>query len=171
MNPLVTMLIAMMLAGCAVAQTTTPRGLVLDPVGPPPAATRNADTASKGNLHVFTAPAGYRHLYAHYYPRTDFAIYTAQGKILRRPHLIATVHDETPALVRLPVGSYKIVVKSDRYRSVTVPVVIKPEQTTFVHLDGDATLQPAASEKQFYVLLPSGQIVGWRAGTASAIGW
>jgi len=55
------------------------------------------------------------------------------------------------------------------YGTVTVPVTIKPNRLTTVHLEG-GTWWPSRSPifESEPVRLPDGQIVGWRAGAGKA---
>ena len=144
-------------------------GLVLDPVGPPPLPA--AVTGSSGSLRVFSAfeqgadfnsPA-YRRQY------TDYKILSTDGNLLQTvPNDRRTLGDN-PRRVDLPVGRYRVVARANGYGAVTVPVVIRANQLTTVHLEGSPSwpnqTQLAASNP---VRLPGGEIAGWRAKTDSS---
>lgn len=153
--------------GCASSQH---RGLVLDPIGPPPSG--SAAAGSQGTLVVFSAAdptpgfdeSPYRRRYS------DYRIVSADGK-----ELIQTVHNDTgkllegPRKVELAAGEYRVLARANGYGLVEAPVVIKPGQVTTVHLEG-STWWPQSSPifASNPVRLPHGQIVGWRAEQTAA---
>ncbi len=154
-------LAAVWLAGCA----STPRGLVLEPVGPAPAGAVGG--SGPGSLMVFsaldTAPDFNQSPYRQRY--TDYRIYPAEGN-----HLLKAVHNDSgklidgPVRVELPAGNYHVSAKANGYGQVTVPVVIKAGQTTAVHLEGSHWWpRGSAIFDADPVRLPGGQIVGWPA--------
>ena len=155
------LLFASVLTSCV----TSPRGLVLETVGPPPGET--AEVGASGSLLVFSAfdPAAdfnnspYRNRY------TDYRVYCSDGT-----QLVKAVHNDSGKLVEGPVrvdlaaGTYRVVARANGYGTVTVPVVIKASQTTLVHLEGShwwPKNSPIFDSNP--VRLPSGQIVGWPA--------
>jgi len=149
------------LTGCASAH----HEVVLQPVGPPPGASEAA--SSEGSLVVYSAQnsapdfnqSPYRRSY------TDYEVLSADGTtVVRKVHNDTGKMVEGPARVSLPVGSYRVVARANGYGTVTVPVVIKGNQVTTVHLEG-SVWWPARSpiHESNPVRLPHGEIAGWRA--------
>jgi len=106
----------------------------------------------------------YRHRY------TDYHVYSPD-----ETRLVKAVHNDTgklvegPARVQLPAGKYRVIARANGYGTVTVPVVIKANQTTTIHLEG-SNWWPRSSLifEANPVRLPSGQIVGWPALASGA---
>jgi hypothetical protein len=155
------MVITASLLGCA-----SPHGeLALEPVGPPPYAV--AGSGTQGSLVVFSALEPTANFNSSPYRRrhTDYRVFSADGK-----QLIQAVRNDTgkllegPERVGLPAGTYQVIARANGYGDVAVPVVIKPNQVTTVHLEG-STWWPRGSGilEANPVRLPSGEIVGWRA--------
>ena len=148
-----------MVAGCS----TTP--MVLGTVGPSPAsATAQAD---QGYLKVHTAtedPGDGGE--PNYYPHTSYSIYTESGSLWKSILNHVGTMDESPMLVRLPIGRYKVVGKADGYGQVAVPVIIKPGRVTEVNLEILGRAKPAVVDEAAVVQLPNGCVVGWRAELA-----
>ena len=143
------------LAGCA------SKPIAISPVGPEPES--HAAYVPKGYLQVFSdtetrvigdGPP--------YYPHTSYSIHDESGKIVKFiPNHIGDM-DETPSIVAVPAGNYKIVAESSSYGRVTVPVVIQKGRTTVVHLDGNWNMPSNAATNQF-VRLPDGEASGWNS--------
>jgi hypothetical protein len=156
---------ATLLSGCA----SHGPGLVLDPVGPPPL--HSALAGSTGTLVVFSAfeqGADFNsQLYRQHH--TDYRIFLTDGKQLQWVRNDTGTLVAAPRRVELPVGAYHVIARANGYGEVTVPVVIRANQTTTVHLEGSASWpdrrQLAASNP---VRLPDGEIAGWRAAADSA---
>lgn len=173
------------LVGCASAS----RVVVVEPVGPAP--TGVAQVTGDGSLAIYSArtqasvdvnAAEWRYnndfgknefLYepAH----TDYTIYTQNGEVFKHVRNARDPNDQTPTLVTLPAGSYKVEAEAlscDSSRvNVLMPVVIKPGQATIAHLEGDWNPPGQYSETEL-ATLPCGRIIGWRApetGFASAV--
>jgi hypothetical protein len=171
------------LAGCASA----PKVVVVEPIGPAPAAV--AQAGGDGSLAIYSArtPAigdvnaevwRYNNDFGRneflYEPaHSDYTIYTQDGKLFKRVHNARDPNDQTPTLVTLPPGSYKVeaaALNCDSQRvNVLMFVVIKPGQATVAHLEGDWN-PPAQSRTTELATLPCGRVIGWRtqeAGVAS----
>jgi hypothetical protein len=173
------------LVGCASAS----RVVVVEPVGPAP--TGVAQVTGDGSLAIYSArtqanvdvnAAEWRYnndfgknefLYepAH----TDYTIYTQNGEVFKHVRNARDPNDQTPTLVTLPAGSYKVEAEAlscDSSRvNVLMPVVIKPGQATIAHMEGDWNPPGQYSETEL-ATLPCGRIIGWRApetGFASAV--
>jgi hypothetical protein len=165
MKPLIAatfLVAAAWLAGCA----SQPNGLVLDPIGPPDS--HSAAAGSNGTLVVFSAfdpHADFNDLpYLRHY--TDYEITCQDGKLVQTVHNASSTSLEGPKRVQLPVGTYCVVARANGYGVVTVPVSIRADQVTTVHLEGSPAW-PDGRElaKSNPVRLPDGEIAGWRANT------
>jgi len=147
------------LEGCASFQS----GLVLDPVGPAPNASRVP--GSNGVLMVFSAFDPHGHFNGSLYRRyhTDYKIFSQDGALLQVIHNdIAGVMDD-PKPVELQAGRYRIVARANGYGWVTVPVLITAHCVTTIHLEGGASWSKDRVLAGDSVRLPDGRIAGWRA--------
>lgn len=141
------------LAGCA------GEPYVLNSVGPAPVNTVAFRTS--GYLRVYTATETHEvGDNTYYYPHTGYYIYTEFGTLLKYVPNNTAVVDETPAWVAVPSGIYTIKAQSDLYSTVTVPVVVKENRTTEVHLDSGWKPPLNVSTNQL-VYLQNGEAVGW----------
>jgi hypothetical protein len=148
-------------AGCAAPQ----HALVLDPIGPPES--QSVGAGSNGTLVVFSAfdsHADFNDLpYLRHY--TDYRITRQDGKLVQTVHNDSGTPSDHPRKVQLPVGTYDVVARANGYGVVTVPVIIRANQVTTVHLEGGSAWWSRSQLKQSNpVRLPDGRIVGWRAG-------
>jgi hypothetical protein len=156
-----------LLAGCATGQS----GITLDPVGPAPVASAKA-SPSAGILVVYSAyevnaDFNSRDRYRPEY--SDYKIFAADGKLLRRVHNDSGTASQDPAEVGLPAGEYRVAASSNGFGRVTIPVVIQTGQKTVLHLEGGVGWRNKSGFNQANaVRLPDGQIVGWRADSGSA---
>ena len=104
---------------------------------------------------------------------TDYTIYTENGEVFKHVRNAHGPNDDTPAVVTLPAGSYKVEaegVNCDANRvKVLMAVVIKAGQTTLAHLDGDWNPMGQYKETEF-AKLPCGRVIGWRAPEAGYAG-
>jgi hypothetical protein len=73
---------------------------------------------------------------------------------------------QDPVAVGLPPGKYRVSARANGYGSVTVPVIIEPQQSTILHLEGGGSWpnEPAFNQTNT-VRLPDGQIIGWKAAS------
>jgi hypothetical protein len=151
-------------SGCA----TGTGGLVLDTAGPsmPPLAAAGPSTTN-GTLLVYSAfrrnadfnrPDPYRQEYS------DYDIFSADGKLLRKIHNnLGTVLQEAVP-VELPPGKYNVHARANGYGFVKVPVIIEANQSTVLHLEGGGFWPDESIFNQTNaVRLPDGQVVGWKA--------
>ncbi len=149
--------VAFLLGACA------SQPLALAPVGPGPGA-RTASSPAKGDLQVFTETEEYYEDEISYFPHTDYQIYTADGKRLKHVWNHQDHEDEFPATVTLPPGKYVVKALAEFYGMVSVPVVIKPNETTTVILQPG--WKPGNVARSALVQMPNGYNVGWRADLA-----
>ena len=167
------------LAGCASA----PRVVVVEPVGPGPVA--GSQAAGDGSLVIYSArmPADVdvnmaewrfnndfgKNAFMSEPAHTDYTIYAQNGEVFKHVRNARSVNDETPSVVTLPVGSYKVEAEAVNCDSVPVrvlmTVVIKPGQTTMAHLEGG--WNPLSQDSGIELArLPCGRAIGWRAPEA-----
>src|ERR1035437_7621112 len=156
MKPLISasfLVVAALVAGCV----SQPHGLVLDPIGPPDS--QSAGAGSNGTLVVFSAfdpHADFNDLpYLRHY--TDYKITHEDGKLVQTVHNDSSVLLEGPRRVQLPVGTYCVVARANGYGVVTVPVIIRADRVTTVHLEGSSSWQNRSQLSQSNpVRLPGG---------------
>lgn len=145
-----------MLTGCS----STP--VVLDPVGPPPPGA--VAPLREGYLKVYTAtethPDGDN---TYYYPHTSYHVFTPDGKQFKWVQNHIGTMDESPTVVKLPAGNYKVLAEADGFGRVTVPVVIKWGKLTEVNLETWGRKKTPVTNEAAVVQLPNGYVVGWRA--------
>ena len=167
------------LVGCASA----PRVVVVEPVGPGPMA--GSEGQGNGSLVVYSArtPADVdvnmetwlvnndfgKNEFLYEPAHTDYTIYTQNGEVFKHVRNARDMNDDTPKVVTLPAGSYKVEAQAldcDSSRvKVLLTVVVKPGQTTMAHLEGD--WNPGVQDKETELAtLPCGRIIGWRAPEA-----
>ena len=164
------------LTGCASA----PREVAVTPVGPAP--TDITHQAGNGSLVIYTAraradvdPNMEEWLWNNDYGKNEFlyetahtgyTIYTRDGKVLQHVANARSRDDDTPTVVALPAGSYRVEAEaiscdSSRVR-VLMPVVVKPGQATLAYLEGG--WRPEGEYRQAELArLPCGRAIGWRA--------
>ena len=135
--------------------------VALTVVGPNPF-THGASSVHNGDLQVYTQVEEYYEDQMAYFPHTDYQIYTADGKRLKRVWNHHNHQDESPATVTLPPGEYLVKAWAEFYGFVTVPVVIKPNQTTRVILQPGWKPRTTVASSDL-VQMPNGYFVGWRA--------
>jgi hypothetical protein len=163
------------LAGCASPTNV----VVLEPIGPAP--TRGLAKPGNGSLQVYSAQQradidpnmeewfwnddfgknDFLYTPAH----TDYTIYSQEGGFLKRVRNARDPNDPAPALVALPPGRYEIQAEAADAGStvaVKVPVVIRPGETTKVHLVSGWKPHRSYTGQQV-VRLPDGDIAGWLA--------
>ena len=156
---------AALVAGCVSQQ----HGLVLDPIGPP--GPPSARAGSIGTLVVFSAPDPHADFNDLPYLRryTDYKITHEDGKLVQTVRNDSGAPMEGPRRVQLPVGAYSVVARANGYGIVTVPVIIRSDQITMVHLEGGPSWQNRSPLKDSNpVRLPNGEIAGWRASPESS---
>lgn len=162
------------MAGCASA----PRVTTIAPVGPAP--TEAPRPAEDGSLLVYSARAAApidvnrdtwrsdnefgNNEFRYEAPHSDYTICKANGEVFEHVHNARGPADNTPTLVALPPGSYKVRAEADcegNHFAVLMPVLIRPGETTVAHLEGGWT--PAAYNEAEVTKMPCGGIIGWRA--------
>lgn len=135
-----------------------PQQTVLPPVGPSPPAASSPE--QNGYLLVYSAWSNFvdQGSTGHH---SRYTIKSNDGKTSREVINHFDRFDEGPIRLSLAPGAYHIRARSARFGKVTVPVVIRPHQTTYVYLDGRTHKQAPAPEEADAVRLPDGEVVGW----------
>ncbi len=151
-----------LLAGCVTGKS----GITLDTVGPVPAQPA-AISSTNGTLEVYSAyevNADFNSRDPYRPEYSDYRIFTTDGKLLQRVHNNSGTILEDPVSVELPPGKYHVFARANGYGYVTIPVIIKPEQSTVLHLEGGVSSPGEAGfNPTNAVCLPDRQVVGWRA--------
>lgn len=147
------------------------RPMALSPVGPGPASQAAPTSAESGRLQVFSATqvrsadntsADYN---GYFYPHSSYEIKNDSGQTVKYVRNRASFMDQTPDVVKLPAGNYRVVAESTCCGLVSVPVVIEAGKTTRVHLDGN-WLPPRRTPPDQVVFLPDGEVAGWSSPIA-----
>jgi len=146
-------------ATCSVLGCSSQSGLtVTEPVGP-----GISTTGRNGALQIYTAteehPDGDN---TYYYPHTGYHIYDDAGKEIKYVFNHVGTMDETPSVVDLSPGSYKVAAQAEAYGRVRIPVIIKARCTTIIHLER-GWKPPENAKDADLVRMPDGQPIGWRA--------
>jgi hypothetical protein len=161
---LLTMMTGAFLCGCVTGHNR----LVLDPVGPDPSLSQVAQVASNhGWLVVYSAyrrNADFNSRDAYRPESSDYKIYSSTGQLQQRIHNNSGNSLQSVVPVALPAGEYKVKARANGYGYVIVPVIILPNQTTVLHLEGDGDWpNPSVFNQTNAVRLPDGLVVGWKA--------
>jgi hypothetical protein len=150
-----------LLTGCATARNE----IVLDCVGPQPAAAASANSTS-GTLLVFSAyriGADFDSRDARRPEYSDYRILSADGRLFQTVHNNSGTILQDAVPVTLPPGQYRVRARANGYGYVIVPVVVEAGRKTVLHLDGDNKSDMAELNQANAVRLPDGQLVGARA--------
>ena len=91
--------------------------------------------SSRGYLMVYLRADESYDGNAWYFPQNLFAIYTIDGKLLKNVTGQLSADEEIPEVVRLPVGFYMVVARSEKDGYIRLPVAIKAGQRTVLDLD------------------------------------
>jgi len=91
--------------------------------------------APRGYLEVYSATDEFDDGGVSYHAHSSYAIYTTDGKVVKKVENHISRSDELPEIVALPVGSYIIEARSDKDGYVRVAVVIKAGHRTTLNLE------------------------------------
>jgi len=157
-------LLAAALAGCA----SHPSAVVSEPVGPDLAPPRvNVNRGDKeGSLIVYSAVESVNAVNSDFPTHAGYAIYDETGKLVRHVDNRSGAFNQSPATVSLPPGEYKVKAQATNHGLVTVPVIIKENETTVLDLDKSHFQQHKPTGAGQWVRLPSGEIIGMRSASA-----
>jgi len=111
---------------------------------------------------VYTATEVNDQVDAYYPTHSSYAIYTTDGKLVRRVGNRSGSFYQDPVPVSLPQGTYKIKGRATNSGEVTVPVVIEEKKTTVVDLEGTNLPQRKPTGAGQWIRLPDGQVIGMR---------
>ena len=171
------------LVGCASA----PQVVVDEPLGPAP--TGVAQGTGNGSIVIYSAraPADVdvytaewrwnndfgKNAFLYEPAHTDYTIYAQNGEVVQHVRNARDANDDTPTVVALPAGSYKVEaegINCDGNRvKLVMTAVIKPGQTTIAHL-GSRWNPPGQIQGAELAKLPCGKVIGWRAPEAGYAG-
>jgi hypothetical protein len=152
-----------LLSGCA-----SSNGLVLGTVGPQPLHL-SAFNSTTGTLVVYSAyetGAEFNIRNEFYRSHSDYKIFAGDGTLLRKVHNNTETFQQNPVTVPLAPGKYTVAAQANGYDDVTIPVIIAPQQTTVIHLEGGGVWPDESAFNQTNsVRLPDGMVIGWKSGT------
>jgi hypothetical protein len=146
-------------AGCA----SPSDGLVKDPVGPDLAPSRKIRNAGQGQLVVYSALEVVDPVSSDFPTHAAYAIYLPDGKLLERVDNRSGSFYQSPAPISLPPGKYTVQAPVTNRGLVSVPVVIKENETTTLDLNGGYFRQHKPTGAGQWVRLPSGEVIGMKA--------
>jgi hypothetical protein len=135
--------------------------VAVQPVGPAPDQT--AGKTHDGYLVVYSAWGLVNENKAPVDHHSRYTITSDDGKMNRVIINHIDRFDEGPIHLPLAPASYKVKALSAHSGMVIVPVIIKPDQITYIYLDGQARPKPTEQSQTDFVRLPDGQVVGWAA--------
>jgi hypothetical protein len=90
-------------------------------------------------------------------------VYSSDDKLLHHVFNDVGGFDRSPVTLSLPAGEYRVSSFVPGLGQTTVPVQMKPGQTTTLHLDGSANRLKKRVSRENLVWLPDGDVAGWRA--------
>ncbi len=141
------------LMGCASSRTV----VVHNPVGPWRA--RVTADEGTGQLIVYSATRVTLSDQSEYPVHTPYTILGSDDRVIRRINNTSGLFSQSPATVSLPAGEYHVKALAADTGYVVLPVIIEPQQTTIVDLDGTALPQDAHDDTDL-VTLPNGRAIG-----------
>jgi len=145
-------------AGCA---THSPV-VVNEPIGPDLAPPRINLSDGQGQLVVYSALEVVNPVSSDFPTHAGYDIDDVNGKFIRRVDNRSGSFYQTPASVSLPPGEYKIKAPASNRGLVTVPVIIKQDETTTLDLDGEHFRQHKPTGAGQWVRLPTGEVIGMK---------
>ena len=101
-----------------------------------PGPVRPSGLSYQGHLIVYSATDRFEDGGVPYNPHSSYSIYTMDGKLFKRVENHVSISDETPTLVALPTGTYKVDVRSEESGFVRLTVLVGAERQTVLSLDG-----------------------------------
>jgi hypothetical protein len=152
-------ILAAALAGCA----THSNLVVNQPVGPDLAPSRVNLNQGNGQLVVYSALEVVNPVSSDFPTHAGYEIFDANGGLLRWVDNRSGPFYQSPAPVSLPPGEYKVKAPATNRGFVTVPVIIRKNETTTVDLDGTHFRQHKPTGAGQWVRLPTGEVIGMRS--------
>lgn len=139
---------------------------MLDPVGPSVSSSKTKNSTN-GTLTVYSAyevNADFNARDPNRPEYSDYKICRPDGMLLQRVHNNSGTILQGVVPVVLPAGKYQVEARANGYGFVIVPVIIKANQNTVLHLEGGGFWPDESVFNQTNaVRLPDGFIVGWKA--------
>jgi len=151
MNYLVLAGVVVSLSACAFRHGP----LVLRTIGPAPLEVPVPGT--DGYLVVYSA----WDVNSNFDRHTSYIVASDDGKQDQPIQNQANIFDQRPAQVGLPPGTYRVIVSSENFGRLSVPVLIRKGETTVVYLDSNTQPAAAKSGDTNLVRLPDGSVMGW----------
>ena len=145
-------------AGCSTHSTT----VVNQPVGPDLAPSHVDLSHGQGRLVVYTVTEVNDPVNSYFPTHSSYAIYTTDGKLVKRVDNRNGSFYQDPATVSLPPGKYNVKGRATNSGEVTVPVIIEAKKTTVVDLEGTNLPQHKPTGAGQWIRLPNGQVIGMR---------
>jgi len=124
---------------------------------------RNFTIIGHGQLVVYTALEVVNPVSSDFPTHKAYAIYHPDGKLFERVDNRSGSFYQSPASVTLPQGEYTVKAPVANYGEVSVPIVIKENETTTLDLNGGHFRQKNPTGAGQWVRLPSGEVIGMRA--------
>jgi hypothetical protein len=134
-NTLMCLLLLMSTPGCA---THGPAA------AEPNAAAPSSYSRRTGDLVVYSATYSPTLEQSEYPAHTNYTIATVDDRVIEHVTNATGSFNSRPARVSLPAGEYHVRAQYNGGRFVTFPVLIEPDKTTLVDLDGEALSQRRA---------------------------
>lgn len=146
------------LAGCS-----TPNEVVVkERVGPDLAPLHKIMSAGQGQLVVYSALEVLNAVSSDFPTHAAYKIYDSDGKLLKVVDNRSGSFEQSPETVSLPPGEYTVKSPATNHGIVSVPVVIKKNETTTLDLDAEHFRQKKPTGAGQWVRLPSGEVIGMR---------
>jgi len=152
------LLLLAILAGCA----TRTSMVVNEPVGPDLARPRVNLSQGQGQLVVYSALDVVSPVDADFPAHTTYEVYDMSENLIRRVDNRSGSFYQTPATVRLSAGEYKVKALATNHGLITVPIIIKENETTVLDLDSTHFRQHKPTGAGQWVRLPTGEVIGMR---------
>jgi hypothetical protein len=159
LNGSIGILIATVFAGCATHTAVT----VDQPIGPDLAQPRIKLNNGEGRLIVYSALESADAVESDHPTHTSYLVYDKSGVVVRRVDNRSGSFYQSPEMISLPAGEYRLEGRATNIGQVTVPVVVKENKTTVVDLDGGNVPQRKPTGAAQWVRLPNGQVIGMRS--------
>lgn len=140
----------------------SPLTVVDQPVGPTPPSAHPSPRVGYLMVYSATEDTGINGDSIHYYPHTDYDIFSTDGKRIKSVSNSISQFDEQPAKVALPSGLYKVRARSEKDGWMMITVIIKTGQTTTLDLDRNNSGNSEDLASNDAVKSPSGSAIGYR---------
>jgi hypothetical protein len=170
-STLMCLLLLMSTSDCATnGPTDAEPNAAREPSAPPgPSAAKNPHAAASwpfsgrnGELTVYSSTYSQTLEQSEYPAHTNYTIATVHDHVIEHVTNATGTFNSRPARVSLPAGEYHVRAQYNGGRFVTFPVIIEPDKTTVVDLDGAAIPRHLSADSEV-VRLPDGHVIGWQA--------